>query len=62
MTLTGVSTLLFVEPVIALLIDALWEREIRLGSRAYAGAALTLVGVAITFLVPQRAAGAAQPT
>jgi len=58
MTLTAVSTLLFVEPVLALLIDALWEREIRLGQRAYAGAALTLVGVAITFLVPRRAAAA----
>jgi len=56
MTLTAVSTLLFVEPVIALLIDALWEREIRLGLRAYAGALLTLVGVAITFLAPRRAA------
>jgi drug/metabolite transporter (DMT)-like permease len=55
MTLTAVSTLLFVEPVIALLIDALWEREIRLGTRAYAGAALTLAGVAITFIVPRRA-------
>ena len=50
MTLTAVSTLLFVEPVLALLIDALWEREFHLGGRAYAGAALTLVGVAITFL------------
>jgi drug/metabolite transporter (DMT)-like permease len=55
MTLTAVSTLLFVEPVLALLIDAVWEREIRLGHRAYAGAALTLAGVAITFLIPRRA-------
>jgi drug/metabolite transporter (DMT)-like permease len=53
MSLTAVSTLLFVEPVLALLIDAAWEREIRLGVRAYAGAALTLVGVAIT-LSPRR--------
>jgi drug/metabolite transporter (DMT)-like permease len=62
MTLTAVSTLLFVEPVIALLIDALWEREIRLGARAYAGAALTLVGVAITFIVPRRARLRPSPT
>jgi drug/metabolite transporter (DMT)-like permease len=62
MTLTAVSTLLFVEPVIALLIDALWEREIRLGTRAYAGAALTLVGVAITFIVPRRARVRPSPT
>jgi drug/metabolite transporter (DMT)-like permease len=58
MTLTAVSTLLFVEPVLALLIDALWEREIQLGPRAYAGAALTLVGVAITFVLPKRVAAA----
>ena len=58
MTLTAVSTLLFVEPVLALLIDAAWEREIHLGPRAYVGAGLTLVGVAITFLLPQRAAAA----
>jgi drug/metabolite transporter (DMT)-like permease len=62
MTLTAVSTLLFVEPVIALLIDALWEREIRLGTRAYAGAALTLAGVAITFIVPRRARVRPSPT
>jgi drug/metabolite transporter (DMT)-like permease len=53
MSLTAVSTLLFVEPVLALVIDAAWEREIRLGLRAYAGAALTLVGLAIT-LAPRR--------
>ena len=58
MTLTAVSTLLFVEPVLALLIDALWEREIHLGQRAYAGAALTLAGVAITFLPTRRVAAA----
>ena len=55
-SLTAASTLLFVEPVLALLIDAAWEREIRLGLRAYAGAALTLVGVAIT-LAPRRMNG-----
>jgi drug/metabolite transporter (DMT)-like permease len=60
MTLTAVSTLLFVEPVIALLIDAFWEREIRLGTRAYAGAALTLVGLGITLLAPRRASSAGE--
>ena len=59
MSLTAVSTLLFVEPVLALLIDAIWEREIHLGLRAYAGAALTLVGVAIT-LASRR--GGSEPT
>lgn len=53
MSLTAVSTLVFVEPVIALLIDASWEHEIRLGFRAYAGAALTLIGVAIGLLLPK---------
>jgi drug/metabolite transporter (DMT)-like permease len=52
MSLTAVSTLVFVEPVIALLIDALWEHEIRLGIRAYGGAALTMVGVALSLLLP----------
>jgi len=61
MTLTAVSTLLFVEPVLALLIDALWEREIHLGHRAYAGAALTLAGVAITLLPARRVAAANGP-
>src|SRR5262249_51362211 len=61
MPLPAVSTLLFVEPVLALIIDAVWEREIHLGPRAYGGAALTLMGVAITFLLPKRAIGATQP-
>ena len=55
MSLTAVSTLLFLEPVIALLIDAAWEREIRLGLRAYAGAAVTLGGVAVSVLVRSKA-------
>jgi len=62
LTLTAVSTLLFVEPVLALLIDAVWEREIHLGPRAYAGAALTLVGVAVTFLIPRPPGGATRPS
>ena len=54
MRLTAVSTLLLVEPVIALLIDAAWERDIRLGPRTYAGAAVTLVGVGISLLLRPR--------
>jgi len=54
MRLTAVSTLVLVEPVIALVIDAAWERDIRLGGRTYAGAALTLVGVAISLLLRPR--------
>jgi drug/metabolite transporter (DMT)-like permease len=57
--LTVVSTLVFVEPVLALLIDAAWEQEIRLGVQAYAGAAVTLVGVAISLLLRPRTETAA---
>jgi drug/metabolite transporter (DMT)-like permease len=48
MRLTALSTLVLVEPVLALLIDAAWEREVRLGARAYVGAAITLAGVAVS--------------
>jgi drug/metabolite transporter (DMT)-like permease len=51
MSLTALSSLVFIEPVLALLIDAIWEKEIRLGALTYAGAAVTLVGVAISLLV-----------
>jgi drug/metabolite transporter (DMT)-like permease len=51
MSVTAASTLVFVEPVLALLIDAGFEREIRLGARSYAGAAVTLLGVAISLLL-----------
>jgi drug/metabolite transporter (DMT)-like permease len=42
------STLVFVFPLVALLTDALFEREISLGPRAYIGAAVTLGGLAVT--------------
>ena len=48
MTLTALSSLVFIEPVLALLIDAVWEKEIRLGPLTYTGAAVTLIGVAVT--------------
>jgi drug/metabolite transporter (DMT)-like permease len=54
MSLTAASTLVFVEPVLALLIDAAFEREIRLGPRTHAGAAVTLLGVAISLLLRPR--------
>jgi drug/metabolite transporter (DMT)-like permease len=58
MSVTAASTLVFVEPVLALLIDAGFEREIRLGARSYAGAAVTLLGVAISLLLrPARPPG-----
>jgi len=42
------STLVFVFPLVALVTDALFEREIALGGRAYLGAAITLAGLAVT--------------
>ena len=39
------STLVFVLPVIALAVDAVWEDEVQLAGRAYIGIAITLLGV-----------------
>jgi drug/metabolite transporter (DMT)-like permease len=44
------STLVFVFPLVALLTDALFEREIALGPRAYIGAAITLGGLGVTLM------------
>ena len=42
------STLVFVFPLIALAVDAAFERELQLEPRAYVGVALTLCGLAIS--------------
>jgi drug/metabolite transporter (DMT)-like permease len=42
------STLVFVFPLVALATDALFEREVALGGRAYLGVAITLAGLAVT--------------
>lgn len=42
------STLVFVFPFVALATDALFERAIALGPRAYVGAAITLAGLAVS--------------
>ena len=47
-SLVVTSTLVFVFPLVALVTDALFEREITLGPRAYLGAAITLAGLAVT--------------
>jgi drug/metabolite transporter (DMT)-like permease len=44
------STLVFVFPLVALVIDALFEHELPLGARAYLGAAITLCGLAVSLL------------
>lgn len=47
-TLLLTSTLVFVYPLVALGIDAAFEHAITLGPRAYAGAAITLAGLAVS--------------
>lgn len=47
-TLLTTSTLVFVYPLVALAIDAGFERSITLGVRAYIGAAITLAGLAVS--------------
>jgi drug/metabolite transporter (DMT)-like permease len=44
------STLVFVFPLVALVTDALFERELPLGPRTYLGAAITLAGLGVTLL------------
>lgn len=47
-SLVVTSTLVFVYPLVALVTDAFFEREITLGARAYAGVAIALAGLAVT--------------
>jgi drug/metabolite transporter (DMT)-like permease len=47
-TLLVTSTLVFVFPLVALITDALFERAISLGPRAYVGAGITLAGLAVS--------------
>jgi drug/metabolite transporter (DMT)-like permease len=46
-SLMTISTLVFLQPMIALVVDALWEHEVRLDLTAYLGGAVVLAGVAI---------------
>jgi drug/metabolite transporter (DMT)-like permease len=50
-SLMTVAMLVLVEPVIALAVDAVWEREVVLVARSYAGIGVTIVGVAVSILV-----------
>ncbi len=54
LSLMALSTLVFVLPVVALLVDALWEHELRLEPRAYLGIAVVLVGLAVALLTRRR--------
>lgn len=46
------STLVFVYPLVALVIDALFERDLPLGGRSYVGVAITLGGLAVSLRGP----------
>jgi drug/metabolite transporter (DMT)-like permease len=45
--LMAVSTLVFLQPIIALAADALWETQVRVVARTYVGGAIVLAGVAV---------------
>lgn len=47
-TLMTAATLVFVVPIIALFVDALWETDVRLGPRSYLGVVITMTGVAVS--------------
>jgi len=47
LSLMAMSSLSFVLPIIALIVDAIWERHHGLGPRSYAGIAVVLVGLAV---------------
>lgn len=52
------SSLVFVYPLVALVVDELFERALPLGPRTYLGAAITLGGLAVTLRRPGQAAPA----
>lgn len=58
-SLMTASSLVLVQPVIALVVDALWEDGVRLVARSYVGAGITLAGVATGLVWKWRAARAA---
>jgi drug/metabolite transporter (DMT)-like permease len=49
-TLMTLSTLALLEPVVALAVDAIGERDVVLSARSYAGVAVTIGGVALSVL------------
>lgn len=51
LTLMQVTTLVFVQPLIALGVDAVFERDVRLVPRTYLGVAITIAGVLLTVLL-----------
>jgi drug/metabolite transporter (DMT)-like permease len=57
--LATVTTLVLLEPVTALFVDALFERRAPTTPFTYAGAAITLSGVLVTILLGERRRAAA---
>jgi len=53
-TLMTISTLVLLEPIIALIVDAVGERDVVLVPRTYTGMAVTIAGVAVSVLTPSR--------
>jgi drug/metabolite transporter (DMT)-like permease len=49
-SLVVTSTLVFVYPLVALVVDALFERDLPLGPRTYLGVAVTLGGLGVGLL------------
>jgi drug/metabolite transporter (DMT)-like permease len=47
LSLMASSTLVFVLPVVALVVDAVWEDAIRVGPRAYLGTAVVMLGLGV---------------
>jgi drug/metabolite transporter (DMT)-like permease len=52
--LSNAMTLAFVTPVIALVVDAFWERNVVLTMQSYIGIGIVLTGVAISVLLKAR--------
>jgi drug/metabolite transporter (DMT)-like permease len=55
------STLVFVYPLVALVVDELFERALPLGPRTYLGAAITLGGLAVSLGRPAVRTAPARP-
>lgn len=51
LSLMAASTLVFVLPVVALLVDAVWEDDVVLVGRTYLGVAITMAGVLVSVLL-----------
>jgi drug/metabolite transporter (DMT)-like permease len=54
LSLMVTGTLVFVLPVVALVVDAIWEHELHLDRTAYAGIAVVFAGLAVSLLTRRR--------